>query len=186
VFPWLRLIRIILSLIGKPRIGLLATTRIRLRVWPNDLDANLHVNNGRYLALADIGRLHWFARAGLMSVARQQKAFPVVGDAIAKFRRELTAFQSFEIHTRIIGWDHKWGFLEHRFIRDGRVLGVVAIRGVFKGPKGPVDPNVFLAGLSHSTPSPSLPEWVNDFHDGCESLSILLRAEERASNLSRQ
>lgn len=179
MFPWLRLIWISLSLIGKPRIDLLGTTRIRLRVWPNDLDANMHVNNGRYLALADIGRLHWFVRAGLMGVARQEKAFPVVGDAIAKFRRELNAFQSFEIHTRMIGWDHKWGFIEHRFIRNGRVLGVVAIRGVFKGPKGPIDPGVFLAGLSHSMPSPELPQWAKHFHDGCESLTSLLREEER-------
>jgi acyl-CoA thioesterase FadM len=178
VFPWLRLLWIGLSLIGKPRIDLLATTRIRLRVWPNDLDANLHVNNGRYLALADIGRMHWFARAGLMGLARQQKAFPVVGDAIAKFRRELTVFQSFEIHTRLIGWDRKWGFIEHRFVRNGRVLAVVAIRGVFKGPNGPVDPNVFLAALSHSMPSPELPQWATGFHEGCESLTSLLRTEE--------
>jgi hypothetical protein len=87
-----------------------------MRVWPNDLDFNLHVNNGRYLALADIGRMHWFARTGLLGVARSRKAYPVVGDAIAKFRRDLKAFQSFEIYTRLIGWDSKWGFLEHRFV----------------------------------------------------------------------
>jgi len=179
VFPWLRTIRVGFSLIGQSQVDLLATTRIRLRVWPNDLDLNMHVNNGRYLTLADIGRMHWFARAGLMGVARQQKAFPVVGDAIAKFRRELKAFEAFEIHTRMIGWDHKWGFIEHRFIRDNRVLGVVAIRGVFKGPNGPVDPNVFLAALSHSTPSPPLPDWANSFHSSCESLSSLLRQEEK-------
>jgi acyl-CoA thioesterase FadM len=178
VFPWLRLFRIILTLFGSKRIDLLAPTRIRLRVWPNDLDANMHVNNGRYLSLADIGRMHWFVRAGLMTVARQQKAFPVVGDAIAKFRRELKVFQSFEIETRMVGWDHKWGFLEHRFIRDGRVLGVVAIRGVFKGPKGPVDPGIFLASLSHSAPSPELPQWAKNFHDSCEALTSQLRAEE--------
>jgi acyl-CoA thioesterase FadM len=179
VFPWLRTIRVGLSLIGQSQVDLLATTRIRLRVWPNDLDANLHVNNGRYLTLADIGRMHWFASAGLMGVARQQRAFPVVGDAIAKFRRELNAFQTFEIHTRMIGWDHKWGFMEHRFLRDSRVLGVVAIRGVFKGPNGSIDPNVFLAALSHATPSPPLPEWAQSFHSSCESLSGLLREAER-------
>jgi acyl-CoA thioesterase FadM len=179
VFPWLRTFRVGFSLIGQSRVDLLATTRIRLHVWPNDLDANIHVNNGRYLTLADIGRMHWFVRTGLMKVAREQKAFPVVGDAIAKFRRELKPFQTFEIHTRMLGWDHKWGFIEHRFIREDRVLGVVAIRGVFKGPSGPVDPNTFLAALSHSTPSPKLPAWANSFHDGCESLSQLLRDEER-------
>jgi hypothetical protein len=58
MFPWLRLFRVGLSLIGKSQVDLLATTRVRLRVWPNDLDFNLHVNNSRYLALADIGSAH--------------------------------------------------------------------------------------------------------------------------------
>ncbi len=182
MFPWLRLIRALLSLIGKPPVDLLASTRVRLRVWPNDIDFNLHVNNGRYLALADIGRAHWFVRTGVMAIARKQRAFPVVGDAFAKFRRELKTFETFEIETRLVGWDSKWGFLEHRFIRGGRVLGVVAVRGVFKGPNGPVDPNVFLADLSRSTASPTLPRWANDFHDGCEALSAQLREEEGRSH----
>ena len=92
MFPWLRLIRVGLGLIGESKVDLLATTRVCLRVWPNDLDLNVHVNNGRYLALADIGRMHWFVRTGVLGVARQQKAFPVVGDAIAKFRHDLKVF----------------------------------------------------------------------------------------------
>ena len=93
MFPWLRLLRVGLGLIGNSKVDLLATTRIRLRVWPNDLDFNLHVNNGRYLALADIGRVHWFVRTGVLGIARQHKAFPVIGDATAKFRRGLKNFK---------------------------------------------------------------------------------------------
>jgi len=180
VFPWLRLLRVGLGLVGASKVDLLATTRVRLRVWPNDLDFNLHVNNGRYLALADIGRMHWFVHTGLLGAARRYKAYPVVGDAIAKFRRDLRAFQSFDIHSRLIGWDHKWGFLEHRFVRGGRVIGVVAIRGVFKGPDGPVDPGKLLEGLAHAAASPELPAWANSFHQGSELLSELLREEERS------
>ena len=175
MFPWLRLMRIAFTLLGEARIDLLASTRIRLRAWPNDLDLNLHVNNGRYLAIADIARLHWFVRTGVLEVARKQGAFPVIGDAIAKFRRDLKVLESFEIETRLLGWDHKWGFLEHRFIRNDRVIGVVAIRGVFKGPSGPVDPGVFLSELSHSQPPPPLPSWTHNFQDGCEAMSELLR-----------
>jgi acyl-CoA thioesterase FadM len=185
VFPWLRLTRVGLGLIGESKVDLLATTRVCLRVWPNDLDLNVHVNNGRYLALADIGRMHWFVRTGVLGVARQQKAFPVVGDAIAKFRHDLKVFQTFEIHTRLIGWDRKWGFIEHRFVRSDRVIGVVAIRGVFKAPGGPVDPGVLLAGLAHTAPSPELPEWANRFHQSGELLSELLREEERSQGLRR-
>lgn len=183
MFPWLRLIRIAFTLLGEPQIDLLAATRIRLRAWPNDLDFNLHVNNGRYLAIADIARLHWFVRTGVMEVARKQRAFPVIGDAIAKFRRDLKALESFEIETRLLGWDHKWGFLEHRFIRNDRVIGVVAIRGVFKGPTGPVDPDVFLTELAHAQPPPPLPSWTRNFQDGCEAMSELLREEEKAREL---
>jgi acyl-CoA thioesterase FadM len=183
VFPWLRLMRVGLGLMGAPRVDLLATTRVSLRVWPNDLDLNLHVNNGRYLALADISRMHWFVSTGVLAIAREQKMFPVVGDAIAKFRRDLKVFESFEIHTRLMGWNRKWGFLEHRFVRNQRVIGVVAIRGIFNGPEGPLDPGVLLAGLAHASPSPQLPGWVDCFQQSSELLSASLREEERAQGL---
>lgn len=178
MFPWIRLIRAGLTCIGKPRIDVLDTTCIRMQVWPNDLDLNLHVNNGRYLALADIARMHWFVRSGAVRVAHRERAVPIVGDAIAKFRRDLRLFDKFEIHTRMLGWDVRWGFMEHRFVRGGRVLGVVAIRGLFKGPNGPVEPQVFLDGLGVHHDSPPLPQWTNEWNSGCESLTSQLRREE--------
>ncbi len=180
MFPWLRLLRVATGLVGQPKVDLLATTRVRLRIWPHDLALNLHLNNGRYLALADIGRLHWFARTGLLSVARSRTAMPVVGDVIAKYRRDLTAFQTVEIQTRIVGWDRKWGFLEHRFVRGGRVIGAVAIRGVFKGPAGLIEPADLLRDLGQTAPSPALPDWAARFNESSELLSQLLRAEERS------
>ncbi len=183
MFPWLRLARVGFRLISEPKVDLLATTRVHFRVWPNDLDFNGHVNNGRYLALADIGRIHWFTRTGVLGVARRHKAFPIIGDAIAKFRQDLKLFQRFEIHTRLLGWDQKWGFLEHRFVRGDRVIGVVAIRGVFKGTGGPLDPGALLAGVAHSASSPELPEWAIRFHQGGELMSELLREEERVQGV---
>jgi len=66
----------------------------------------------KYLALADIARIHWFVMTGALGAARERKAFPVVGDAIAKFRRNLKVFQTFEVQTRLMGWDRRWGFIE--------------------------------------------------------------------------
>ena len=54
MFPWVRLIRVGVSVLAESKVDLLATTRVCLRVWPNDLDFNVHVNNGRYLALAEL------------------------------------------------------------------------------------------------------------------------------------
>ncbi len=179
MFPWLRLFRSVIAVGFQSRVPLPTTTCIRMRVWPNDLDFNFHVNNGRYLALADIARIHWFARTGLLAVARRYKSYPVVGDVVAKFRRDLRAFQTFEIHTRLIGWDRKWGFLEHRFVRNGRVVGAVAIRGVFKAASGPVEPAALLEALGYAGPVLELPEWASRFHQTSDLFSELLREEER-------
>jgi len=178
MFPWIRLVRAGLTTLGTARVAALGTTRVRMHVWPNDLDLNLHVNNGRYLVLADIARMHWFVQTGAFGVARRERALPIVGDAIAKFRRDMKLFQKFEIQTRLLGWDHRWGFLEHRFVREGRVLGVVAIRGVFKGPSGPVDPQIFVTALTPGLESPRLPQWAAEWNGSCEALSTVLRAEE--------
>jgi acyl-CoA thioesterase FadM len=186
MFPWLRLVLVGSNLVGdKSKVDLLATTRVHLRVWPNDLDINFHVNNGRYLALADIARMHWLMRTDLFRVVRQHKALPIIGDAIARFRHDLKLFQVFEIHTRLIGWDRKWGFVEHRFVRMDRVVGVVAIRGLFKGPAGPIDPQLLLEDLAHGTTSPDLPEWARSFQQGGELLSELIRDEERSKGVAR-
>jgi hypothetical protein len=99
--------------------------------------------------------------------------------ATVKFKRDLKLFQSFEIRTRLIGWDRKWGFIEHRFVRHRRVIGVVVIRGVFKGPQGPLEPAVLLSALAHEAPSPELPEWANRFQQSSELMSAALREEER-------
>ena len=179
MFPWLRLARVGFGLISDSKVDLLATTRVRFRVWPNDLDFNGHVNNGRYLALADIGRIHWFVRTGVLRVARRYKAFPIIGDAIAKFRRDLQAVPELRDSHALNRLGSQVGISRHRFVRNDRVVGVVAIRGVFKGPRGPLDPGVLLAGVAHSAASPELPEWVNHLHQGSELLSELLRQEER-------
>jgi acyl-CoA thioesterase FadM len=183
MFPWLRLIKVAGRLVRAPRMNLLDTSCVRLRAWPNDLDFNLHVNNGRYLTLADLGRFDWFVRTGVLQAARRHGAIPVIGDAIAKFRREINAWQTFEIRSRLIGWDERWGFLEHRFVRGNRVIGVVAIRGVFRGPQGPLAPGLLMSELGVDAISPPLPRWAEQWHAGCESLSQLLREEESAQGL---
>src|SRR6185503_3961101 len=47
----------ILSFFGPKYSDLKHESNLSLRVWPNDLDLNIHVNNGRYLTLMDLGRM---------------------------------------------------------------------------------------------------------------------------------
>lgn len=176
---WLRLIWMLLTVWRRRQVSLLETSSLRMTVMPNDLDFNGHVNNGRFLTLADVGRMDFVLRSGAAKAAFRMRALPIVGDALAKFRRDLKLLERFEIHTRLIGWDDKWTFMEHRFQRHGRVLGVVVIRGLFKGPQGPIPPAAFLAAMQLEAQSPALPAWVLEWSRSCDTLSQALRAEEQ-------
>jgi acyl-CoA thioesterase FadM len=177
---WFRLILMLLRRPWRKPAAPMDTTVVRMRVWPTDLDLNRHVTNGRYFTLADIGRMDYVLRSGAFRVALKHKAVPIVGDTWGKFRRELRLFETFEIHTRMLGWDEKWSFMEHRFVKDGRVLGVVVMRGLFRSPKGGVSPGEFARHLGLAEQSPEMPEWLLGWSRSCDGMSAALRGEEGA------
>lgn len=175
---WFRLIWMLLKRPWRKPVDPFSTTVVHMRVWPLDLDLNRHVTNGRYFTLADIGRMDYVLKTGAFRIALRRKAVPIVGDAWGKFRRELKLFETFEIHTRMLGWDEKWSFLEHRFIKDGRVAGVVLMRGVFRSSTGTVPPVDIVRDLGVPEQSPPLPAWLTAWSQSCDGMSAQLREEE--------
>lgn len=175
---WVRLLWVVLTAWRKSRTSVFETTRLTLRVNLLDLDANGHVNNGRYLSLADLGRIDFAIRTGAMRVAMARRAYPVVGDVTAKFRRDLRLFERYQLHTRMLGWLGKWTFTEHRFVANGRVVGTVVVRGLFRAKAGPIAPDVFVDALGIMQASPPLPDWVITWNDSCDAQSANLRKME--------
>ena len=78
-----RLLKTLLLYLLRPtRRGILEESVVRFRVWPNDLDTNLHMNNGRYLTLMDLGRLDLLLRNGsVRHRAREQMVSGAGGNA---------------------------------------------------------------------------------------------------------
>jgi len=152
-----------------------------MRVWPFDLDINRHVTNGRYFSMADIARMDFLFRSGGYKVALEQKALPIVGDNWGKFRKELKLFQKFEIHTRMLGWDEKWIFVQHDFKRQGRILGSVIMRGVFRAGRDILKPSTFVEGMGLPEQSPQLPHWVAQWSNSCDALSEDIRSAEQGA-----
>ena len=177
---WLRFFFVVLSALRRKRMGPLDVSTIRLMVLPNDLDLNGHINNGRYLTLADLGRTDYTLRAGLLKALWKRRAPAVVGDALAKFRRDLKVFERFDLETRLAGWDDKWVYFEQRFIRAGRTCTLVATRIAIKNPKGGLlNPNDLVVDLRLPSESPALPDWMQQWSQSCEAASLSLRREER-------
>ena len=175
---WCRLLWLLLTLAWRKKVGVLEPSRLRMTVLPNDLDFNMHVNNGRYLTLANVGRIDFVFRTGVFRTAMALRARPVVGDAIAKFRRDLKVFQRYILETRLLGWDDKWIFIEQRFIRHGRVVGVVTVRCLWVNADGAMTAQFFVDTVHPQLVSPPLPKWVKEWSRCCDDLSTSLRIEE--------
>ena len=163
------------------KAGALAVTRITTRVMPNDLDLNRHVNNGRVLTLADLGRVDWFYRTGCLKIALRDKTMPIVGDATGRFIKQLRLFERITIESRLLGWGEKWAFMEHRITRsDGQLAAIVVIRGMFWSPKrGSVPvPRLLEATGNGGVESPALPAWVQTWSDALDQLTASSKAQK--------
>jgi acyl-CoA thioesterase FadM len=106
-------------------------SRLSFRVWPHDLDTSLHMNNGRYWTLMDLGRADLMIRSGLWRAALRHRWTPVVSAGKIRFRRELKAFRPFRLETRIVAWAETWFVIEHRLVTTGQdgsdVLSAIAL-----------------------------------------------------------
>lgn len=160
-----RLLKTLLRYFLRPqRLGILEESAIRFRVWPNDLDTNLHMNNGRYLTLMDLGRLDLLLRNGSVPFVIRNKWYPVLAGSLIRFRRPLNLFQVFEIRTRIVTWDAKWVYLEQKMARGGEAVLHAYLKGVFVGPQGsvPITRLLGLMGVTEAPPPmpPGLEAWL--------------------------
>ena len=132
---WLRLLWLFLTAPFRPRLVLPAdASALVFRVLPNDLDLSLHMNNGRYLAIMDLGRLDLLLRSGLGGATWRNGWTPVANAALVRFRRELRAFDRYRLETRVVGWRDQAVLIEQTFVFDaGAREGQVAARALFKG-----------------------------------------------------
>jgi acyl-CoA thioesterase FadM len=106
----------------RPPVELLSESVVHMRVRLRDCDVLLHVNNGRYLSLMDIGRIDHSGRCGLIAAFRERKWSAVAGGATIRFRRELRWRSRYVLRTRCVGWDDGWSYWEQVFERaDGKL-----------------------------------------------------------------
>ncbi|HYD66864.1 thioesterase family protein [Azospirillum sp.] len=158
-----RLVAVVLAaLFGRP-LGLTEAGRLRLRVWPTDLDFNLHMTNARYHSVMDLGRIDLLVRSGLMRVMLKRRWTTVLGAVNVRFRRSLRPFQRFELVSRVLCWDEKWIFIEHRVETAAGTAAVAVMQGVFLAGGRPVPTDEVLEALGLPAKSPPMPDFVADW-----------------------
>ncbi|MCP1726381.1 acyl-CoA thioesterase FadM [Natronospira proteinivora] len=170
---WFRMIRVILRAVLGKNLSPLETSRVHFRVWPHDLDINMHMNNGRYLTLMDLGRLDLMIRTGMGRLVLREKWMPVAASAMVRFRRPLLPFRSFQLESRLLCWDDKWFFLEQRLVRGGRTIAFALLKGCIRRSGGHVPPgDIFQQVLDEPLASPPMPEAVRHWIETEEDIQV--------------
>ena len=163
----LRLLKALFAARFHPRIEPLAQSAVRLRVWPNDLDLNMHVNSGRYLSFMDIGRVELLVRMRVFRKVIRLGWRPINGGTIITYRKSLLLWERFTVRTRILCWDEKWFYFEHIVERQNGDLAAIAnARGLLRGREGNVPPAALIevAGVKHLS-SPPMPDVIRRWNE---------------------
>jgi acyl-CoA thioesterase FadM len=129
---WLRVLHLIIASFFRPKLDPVRdVSRLTFRVWPHDLDTSLHMNNGRYWTLMDLGRTDIMIRSGLWRPILKNGWVPMVAAGQIRFRRELRPFRPFALETRIVTWSDTHVVMEQRLVSKaqdgGSVLNAIAL-----------------------------------------------------------
>ena len=158
---YLRLMRTIVAAWFARRIHHLSPIRSRFRVWPLDLDAFGHMNNGRYLQIMDVARVQWMLQTGVASAIRRNRWAPLLGGGFIRFRRALRIGAAYHVQTRLLGWDAQWFFLEHTFIDDeNRTVAVGISRAALRRRGAWVPTSEVANAVNPDATAPALPDYV--------------------------
>jgi acyl-CoA thioesterase FadM len=143
-----------------PRLGALEADVVALRVWPNDIDFNFHLNNARYLNVMDYGRMRLLARAGLLTPVLKARWAPLVGGVWITYRRSLAVWARYTLATRLVCWDERWFYMEQTFTGKDGLAAVGWVKGALHDPaaRAVVEPQRILDMAQPGLKSPPVPE----------------------------
>ena len=146
-------------------LGILEEDHLQMRVWPNDIDFNLHLNNARYLNIMDFGRIHLLARTRMLNHIISSRWTPLVGAVWMTYRRSLPLFARFTLASHMVCWDQRWFYIEQTFTGDAGLAAVGWVKGALRSPNGSVAPQKVLDLVSPGAVSPPMPESIAEWNE---------------------
>lgn len=162
----LRMLRVLLHARFRSRTSPLDETTVAFHVWLNDLDPLLHMNNGRYLTLMDLGRADAIIRSGIRRALRDHGWYSVVASEAIRFRESLNPFWRYELRTRMLGWDERSFYFRQAFVRHGRELASAVVRiRILRRSGGPIDAPEVAAAILPGVEAPPLPDYVREWQE---------------------
>jgi len=158
---YFRLIWTLLRAWRLPQISIDEPFERVFRVLPNDIDINLHMNNGRYLTISDLLSIEFFARSGFLKVLLKNRWRPITGGSIITYRRQLKFNQKYRVRYQWAGSDDHWNYLSFQFLTlDGKLCASGYSKGAGISRKGLVRNGDAFAAFGFDRHRMALPEAV--------------------------
>lgn len=155
---WLRLALLLLAdTVWRPRLNVLDTSRLPMRVLPSDLDLIGHMTNARFFSVLDLGRLDLLFRSGLLGLVLRERWAPVVAGCDVRFRRALRPFERFWVESRLAGWDERWLYMEQTIHSRRGIAASAMVRGSIVAHGETLAPAAVLARAGYTGQTPALP-----------------------------
>ena len=151
----------------RPNLAALEASECHFRVLPTDLDVQLHMNNGRFLQIMDLGRIDLLLRNGVLQNAMSKGWRMLLSGVMIRYVHELRPFERYALHTRILGWDRRFFYIEHRFENSkGRLVALGTARAAIadRATRSLVPADHVAADHGHSK-SPALPFFVRTWNE---------------------
>lgn len=160
MYPFFRMAKELWKFRNAPHLPLLGTHVSTHRCWPWDLDPWVELNNGRTLTIYDLGRIPLGIRTGLKAVLQANRWGLTVAGNTVRYRRRIRAFDVVTMHSRCVGWDHRFLYLEQSMWKGDDCTSHMILRSAITSPDGIIAPERVLAALGQPTESPPLPAFV--------------------------
>ena len=163
MYPWCRLAKVFVTVKKRKPIEVNETSILKSRVCLTDLDPFLELNNGRYLSLFDFGRYDVAMRTGLWKILKQKKWGLIVAGISIRYRHRLRLFTKFEIHSTVVGIDHRWFYFEQKLISKGKLHASALVRTAVTSRNGLVEAKEVLDMMGLSEVTIPVPDWIKQW-----------------------
>ncbi len=163
MYPFIRFAKTYLTTKKDPNFDPKAESSIDLRVGLFDRDFYPELNNGRYYAMCDLGRIKHARLMGLMKVLREKKWFLLAAGSSGAWRHRLPLWTRYQLRTKVIDVDDRWFYFLHSFYVGDKMHANFLLRAGIGSKVGIVSPQEVMSALGFSDISFEENQWVKEW-----------------------
>jgi len=160
MYPYLRVLKTLITSRLNPAIRLNETGILRMRAGLMDIDNFGEINNGRQLTLMDLGRYDLAVRSGLLKIVTRNKWGLAIGGSSVRYRRRIPFLKCFEMRSRVVGHDGRWFYFLQELWCEDQICTSALIKGGMISKDGLIPAPEVLLELPGLEWNQDLPDWV--------------------------